>query len=212
MEHVIQTIERLGVLPIVRLENVKNAGKLAMAFKRADMPLAEVVFRTKDADQAIAGMKEAWPEMTLGAGTVLTSAQVECAAAVGAQFVLSPGTDPEIIDKSLSMGLLPIPGCATATDVQISVKHGVSMVKFFPAGLMGGTAAINALAAPFQQVRFIPTNGVGFATLSEYAANPHVAACAGIYPCPDTLIAAENWDEISRLCDKARRIVAAVRA
>lgn len=209
---VANAIERLGVLPIVRLENVRNAGKLAKAFMRAGMPLAEVVFRTKDADRVIAGMKESWPEMTLGAGTVLTTAQVEQAKAAGAEFILSPGTDPEIIDASAAMGLLPIPGCATATDVQMSVKHGVSLVKFFPAGLMGGTAAINALAAPFPQVRFIPTNGVGFPTLSEYAANPHVAACAGIYPCPDALLAAENWDEISRLCEKARRIVEAVRA
>ena len=210
--NVASTIKSLGVLPIVRLENVKNAGKLAQALKRAELPLAEVVFRTKDADKAIAGMKEAWPEMTLGAGTVLTTEQIERAAAAGATFILSPGTDPEIIDASAARGLLPIPGCATATDVQMSVKHGVSLVKFFPAGLMGGTAAINALAAPFPQVQFIPTNGVGFPTLSEYAANPHVAACAGIYPCPDALIAVENWDEISRLCEKARRIVEAVRA
>lgn len=209
---VAQTIEKLGVLPIVRLENVKNAGKLAQAFKRAGMPLAEVVFRTEGADRAIAGMKEAFPEMTLGAGTVLTVEQVARAADAGAAFILSPGTDAEIIDAGAERILLPIPGCATASDVQLAVKHGVRLVKFFPAGLMGGTAAINALSAPFPGVRFIPTNGVGFATLCEYAANPHVAACAGIYPCPDALIVAEKWDEISRLCEKALKIVEAVRA
>lgn len=94
----------------------------------------------------------------------------------------------------------------------MSVKHGANLVKFFPAGMMGGVNAINALSAPFAQVKFIPTNGVGFQTLSEYAANPHVAACAGIYPCPNELILTENWDEISRLCEKALKIVEAVRA
>lgn len=207
-----EKIEKLGVLPIIRLEKVENARKLAAAFKRAGMPLAEVVFRTKDADKVISGMKEAFPEMTLGAGTILTTAQVERAQVAGAEFILSPGTDTEIIDCCNAHHLLPIPGCATATDVQMSVKNGANLVKFFPAGMMGGVNAINALSAPFAQVKFIPTNGVGFPTLSEYAANPHVAACAGIYPCPNELILTENWDEISRLCEKALKIVEAVRA
>lgn len=209
----IQTlIEELGVLPIVKLEKIENAEKLAKAFVRAGLPLAEVVFRTEGADRVIAGMKAACPEMRLGAGTVLSEEQVVQAQEAGAEFMLSPGTDPEVILACKSRGLLPIPGCATATDVQMAVKYGAKLVKLFPAGLMGGVPAINALSAPFPYVKFIPTNGVGFATLSEYAANPHVAACAGIYPCPDALILAENWDEISRQCEKALKIVAAVRS
>ena len=209
---VAEQIEALGVLPIVKLEKIENAGKLAKAFVRAGLPLAEVVFRTEGADKVISGMKEACPEMTLGAGTILTVEQLESAQQAGAEFILSPGTDPELIIACKSRGLLAIPGCATATDIQMAVKYGATMVKFFPAGLMGGVPAINALAAPFPYVRFIPTNGVGFATLSEYAGNEHVAACAGIYPCPDALIRGEQWDEISRQCEKALKIVAAVRS
>lgn len=94
----------------------------------------------------------------------------------------------------------------------MSVKHGANLVKFFPAGMMGGVERNQCAFSAFAQVKFIPTNGVGFQTLSEYAANPHVAACAGIYPCPNELILTENWDEISRLCEKALKIVEAVRA
>ena len=205
-------IEEVGVLPIIRLDKVDNAPFIAQALKNAGLPVAEVVFRTEGADRVIEKMKNAFPEMTIGAGTVLTKKQVDQAIAAGAEFMLSPGTDAELIDYCHEKGALPIPGCATATDVQLCVKHGVTLVKLFPAGLLGGTAAINALAAPFSMVKFIPTNGVGFPTLSEYAANPHVAACAGIYPCPDDLIRAERWDEIERLCRKALAIVSAVRS
>lgn len=206
-----QKIEQYGVLPIVKLEKIENAAHLAKAFQKAGMAVAEVVFRTKGADQVIARMKDAYPEITIGAGTVLTTEQIDLAIQAGATFMLSPGTDAELIDDCLAKNVLPIPGCATASDVQLCVKHGVSLVKLFPAGLLGGTAAINALSAPFPGIKFIPTNGVGFPTLSDYAANPHVAACAGIYPCPDALILSENWDEISRQCEKALEIVAAVR-
>lgn len=206
-----QKIEEYGVLPIVKLENIHHAKFLAKAFQKAGMAVAEVVFRTSGADKVIAGMKDAYPEMAIGAGTILTTRQIDTAILAGAEFMLSPGTDAELIDDCLQKDVLPIPGCATASDVQLCVKHGISLVKLFPAGLLGGTDVINALSAPFPGIKFIPTNGVGFRTLSDYAANKHVAACAGIYPCTDDLIISENWDEISRQCEKALEIVAAVR-
>ena len=209
---VLSIIEQYGVLPIIKMEKAEHAPKLAKALKAANLPVGEVVFRTPNANEVIRGMLAEYPEMTLGAGTILTNAQVDCAMEAGASFMISPGMDPELTDYCLQKGTTPIPGCGTASEVQLCVKRGLRVVKLFPARFIGGVDFIHAIAAPFAGIKYIPTNGVGFETLEEYASSEHVCACAGIYPCPDQLIREEKWDEITALCIKAVETVKKARA
>lgn len=206
MRELTKKIWKMGILPIIQIQNVEDAPKLADAFRKAGMDLAEIVFRTKGADKAIRLMKEEYPELTIGAGTVLTCDQVDLAYDAGATFTVSPGVDPDVIGYSFSKGMDTIPGTATATEVQMAHKLGVEIVKFFPSEQMGGLSTINALSAPFPTIGFLPSNGVGFQNIDVYLKNPHVAGCGGIYPCPPQLIAEKKWDEITELCKKALEI------
>lgn len=204
-------IERYGVLPIIKTDDYKKAPQIASALKCAGLPVGEVVFRSPNAHLVVGELCSSFPEMAVGAGTILTNEQVDTAKAAGAQYIVSPGIDAELVDYSLESGLLPVPGCATASEVQLAVKKGLSILKFFPARQMGGLSTINALAAPFPAVKYIPTNGVGFDNIEEYMANPNIAACGGIFPCPEELILQEDWDGITRLCVKALELVQKVR-
>lgn len=201
------TIEQYGVLPIIKTDDYKKAPHIASALRRAGLPVGEVVFRSPNAHLVLKELHSSYPEMAIGAGTILTSEQVDAAKEAGAQYVISPGIDGELVDYSLAAEILPVPGCATASEVQLAVKKGLSLVKLFPAGLVGGLAAVNALAAPFPSVKYIPTNGVGFDNIEAYTANPHIAACGGIFPCPEELILREDWDGITRLCVQALELV-----
>lgn len=198
-----QIIEQYGILPIIKTDDYKKAPHIASALRRANLPVGEVVFRSPNAHLVLRELCSSYPEMAVGAGTILTAQQVDEAKAAGAQYVVSPGIDGELVDYSLEQGLLPVPGCATASEVQLAVKKELSLLKFFPARQMGGLSTINALAAPFPSVKYIPTNGVGFDNIEEYMANPHIAACGGIFPCPEELILREDWDGITRLCVQA---------
>lgn len=200
-------IARYGILPIIKTDDYKKAPRIAAALKRAGLPVGEVVFRSPNANLVLKELRDSYPEMAVGAGTVLTTDQVDAAKAAGARYVVSPGIDAELVDYTLESGLLPVPGCATASEVQLAVKKGLFLLKFFPARQMGGLSTINALAAPFPSARYIPTNGVGFDNIEEYISNPHVAACGGIFPCPEELIFREDWDGITRLCVQALELV-----
>jgi len=206
MRGLTKKIWNMGILPIIQIKDLSNASKLADALRKGGMDLAEVVFRTDEAAEAIHLMKKEYPELTIGAGTVLTRDQVDQAFAAGATFTVSPGVDSDIVGYSFSRGMDSIPGCATPTEVQMAHKLGVEVVKFFPAAQMGGLSTINAMSAPFPKMGFLPSNGVGFQNIDEYLKNPHVAGCAGIFPCPPQLIQEGKWDEITGLCKKALAI------
>lgn len=206
-----EVIYKHGIMPIVNTSKSDKAPELAKTMTRAGMNVCEVVFRSKEAAAVLAAMRSACPDMIIGAGTILTETQVDAAMAAGAQFVISPGIDRELCEYCLSKGIQPIPGVSSASEVQLAVRLGLSVVKFFPAKQMGGLATINALAAPFPDVKYIPTNGVGFDNIDEYLGNTHILACGGTFPCPPDAIAAEDWDGIYELCRKALRIAAAVR-
>ena len=145
--------------------------------------------------------------MLVGAGTVLTVEQCEKAVALGAKFIVSPGFDAEIVDWCVERGVAVAPGCVTPTEIMAALKRGLSVVKFFPAGIYGGLKAMKALAAPFGQVKFIPTGGVSADNLAEYAAAPFVHAVGGSWLCPKADVAASNFARIAELCAQSRRIV-----
>ena len=158
----------LGVVPVVVLNDVKDALPLAQALVEGGLPCAEVTFRTDAAEESIRLMAEKYPDMLVGAGTVLTTDQVDRAVKAGAKFIVSPGFDPEIVDYCLDKDIPVFPGCITPSEVAQAVKRGLKVVKFFPAEQFGGVSTIKALAAPYTMVKFMPTGGVSTKNLKDY--------------------------------------------
>ena len=203
-------LERLrsaGVVPVVVLDRAEDAVPAARAMLAGGVDVMEITFRTAAAAEAIRNVAAECPEMLVGAGTVLTVEQCEKAVALGAKFIVSPGFDAEIVDWCVERGVAVAPGCVTPTEIMAALKRGLSVVKFFPAGIYGGLKAMKALAAPFGQVKFIPTGGVSADNLAEYAAAPFVHAVGGSWLCPKADVAAGNFARIAELCAQSRRIV-----
>ncbi len=196
-------IEALGVVPVVVLQDAKDAVPLAKALCQGGLPCAEVTFRTAAAAESIRKMTQEFPEMLVGAGTVLTVKQVDEAVAAGAKFIVSPGFDPEIVDYCLEKGIPVFPGCITPSEVAQAVKRGLRVVKFFPAQQFGGVAAIKALAAPYVGLKFMPTGGINAKNLTSYLDFPKIIACGGSWMVPGDLINDGAWDKIEQLTREA---------
>ena len=203
----LERLRNAGVVPVVVLDRAEDAIPAARAMLAGGVDVMEITFRTAAAAEAIRNVAAECPEMLVGAGTVLTVEQCEKAVALGAKFIVSPGFDAEIVDWCVERGVAVAPGCVTPTEIMAALKRGLSVVKFFPAGIYGGLKAMKALAAPFGQVKFIPTGGVSADNLAEYAAAPFVHAVGGSWLCPKADVAAGNFARIAELCAQSRRIV-----
>lgn len=181
--HTRDTLAHHRIIPVVVIDDAAQAPALGRALVDGGLPVAEVTLRTPAAVEAIRALCDV-PGLLVGAGTVLTAAQVDLAVAAGARYVVSPGTSRAVVERCGEHGVLALPGAVTATEVQAALELGVTTVKFFPAATSGGAAAIRALAAPFADVRFVPTGGVGPATLADYLTIPAVAAVGGSWMVP----------------------------
>ncbi|WP_394272091.1 bifunctional 4-hydroxy-2-oxoglutarate aldolase/2-dehydro-3-deoxy-phosphogluconate aldolase [Butyricicoccus sp.] len=203
-----QAISDIGVVPVIKLNNpVRDAAPLAKALCEGGVPVAEVTFRAAGAPLAIKLMKETCPDMIVGAGTVTTTAQIDDAIAAGAQFIVTPGFDPELVAYAQSKDIAIYPGCTTPTDYHAALKFGLEVLKFFPAEQSGGLAKIKAMSAPFPQFKVMPTGGVSLKNLKDYLSSPVIAACGGSYMVTADLIDNQQWDEIIDLCKQSREIV-----
>lgn len=201
----------LGVVPVVVLEDAKDAAPLAKALVEGGLPCAEVTFRTAAAEESIRIMASEYPEMFVGAGTVLTIDQVDRAVAAGAKFIVSPGFDPEIVDYCLSKDIPVFPGCITPSEVAQAVKRGLKVVKFFPAEQFGGVATIKAMAAPYVGLKFMPTGGVNAKNLENYLSCDKIVACGGSWMVKGDLVKAGKFDEIKALTEEAVKLAAQIR-
>lgn len=203
-----QRISEIGVVPVIKLNNPeRDAANLAKALCEGGVPVAEVTFRAAGADTAIRLMREACPDMLVGAGTVLTTEQVDKALAAGAQFVVTPGFDPELVAYCQEKDLPIYPGCTTPTDYHAALKFGLKVLKFFPAEQSGGLAKIKAMSAPFPMFKVMPTGGISLKNLKDYLSCPVICACGGSYMVTADLIDNQKWDEIIELCKKSAEIV-----
>ena len=206
-------ISQIGVVPVIKLSNpLRDAAPLSDALCAGGVPIAEITFRAAGAADAIRIMAERHPEMMVGAGTVMTTEQVDQTIAAGGKFVVTPGLDIEIVKYCQEKGITCFPGCTTPTDYHAAFKLGLEVLKFFPAEQSGGLDKIKAMAAPFPMFKVMPTGGISLKNLAEYAAAPVIAACGGSYMCPDKLIQAGAWEEITDLCRQSVEIVKAARA
>ena len=203
-----QKISEIGVVPVIKINNPeRDAANLAKALCEGGIPVAEVTFRAAGADVAIRLMREACPDMLVGAGTVLTTEQVDKAISSGAQFVVTPGFDPELVAYCQEKGLPIYPGCTTPTDYHAAYKFGLKVLKFFPAEQSGCLAKIKAMSAPFPMFKVMPTGGISLKNLKEYLSCPVICACGGSYMVTADLIDNNKWDEIIELCKKSVEIV-----
>ncbi|WP_432839118.1 bifunctional 4-hydroxy-2-oxoglutarate aldolase/2-dehydro-3-deoxy-phosphogluconate aldolase [Dactylosporangium sp. CA-092794] len=196
VHHTEQIIAAKKIVPVVVLEEAADAGRLADALLAGGLGCAEVTFRTDAAAEAIRRMAER-PDMLVGAGTVLTAAQVERAVEAGARFIVSPGFSDAVVARSRDLGVPVFPGIASPTDIMRALDAGLSTVKFFPAEQLGGIPMVKALAAPFRSVRFIPTGGVNTGNLAAYLAVPAVLAVGGTWMVAPDLLAARDWDAVT---------------
>lgn len=199
-----ERIGRSGVIAVVVIDDATRAGDLGEALAAGGVAAIEVTLRTAaalDAIRALAGR----PQIVVGAGTVLDVAMLNAALDAGARFIVSPGFDAEVVAAGHARGVPVIPGVASATEIQAARRAGCHVLKVFPAGPLGGPGMLRALAAPFADVRFVPTGGISLADVGAYAALPSVHAIGGTFLAPSALVGAGDWPAITALARDAVR-------
>ncbi len=199
----IKELYSIGLIPVIKIENAEDAVPLAKALIDGGLPAAEITFRTDAAAEAIKNITEAYPEMLVGAGTVLTTEQVDAAIAAGSKFIVSPGLNPKVVSYCLSKGVPMLPGCSNPSDVEAAIELGLTTVKFFPAEAVGGLKMLKAMAAPYGKLTFMPTGGINADNLLDYLKFNKIIACGGSFMVKDELVKEKKWDEITALTKDA---------
>lgn len=212
MNKILERLSSFGIVPVVVLNRSEDAEPLADALCNAGLPCAEVTFRTDAAAESIKIMKEKHPELLIGAGTVLTTEQVDRALDAGAEFIVSPGFDPEIVDYCIAKNVPIVPGCVTPSEVAQGVHRGLEVLKFFPAEQAGGLAMIKAMAAPYTNVKFMPTGGISEGNLASYLECNKIVCCGGSWMVKADMVESGNFSAISEKAKRAVEIVKTVRA
>ena len=192
-----EQIEEMGIVPVIKLEDAGKAAGLAKALCEGGLPCAEVTFRTAAARDGIQIMSETCPDMLVGAGTVLNCEQVDQAVEAGARFIVSPGLNPEVVKYCQEKGVPVFPGCATPTEVEQAIRLGLKVVKFFPAEASGGLKAVQAMGAPYGQMRFMPTGGINAQNICNYLAWDRILACGGTWMVPSGALEQRDFAVVS---------------
>lgn len=203
MNKVMEEIGKIGIVPVIALDDAKDAKPLAEALCRGGLPCAEVTFRTEAAEESIRVMAGEFPDMLVGAGTVLTTEQVDRAVAAGAKFIVSPGLNPRIVQYCVDKDIPIIPGTSNPSDVEIAIENGLEVVKFFPAEQAGGIAMIKAMCGPYTKMKFMPTGGINAENLKSYLDFDKILACGGSWMVKKELVEAGKFDKIEELTREA---------
>lgn len=203
MNEILKKISQIGIVPVVVLDDASKAVKIAKALIDGGIDCAEVTFRTDAAEESIKNISEAYPDMLLGAGTVLSVKQVDKAVAAGAKFIVTPGFNPEVVNYCVEKGIPIVPGCMDTNAIEMALTAGLDTVKFFPAEQAGGVKMLKALAGPYVNVHFMPTGGINKDNIREYLAFNKVVACGGSWMVKKDLIESGKFDEITRLAHEA---------
>ncbi|MDD3429963.1 MAG: bifunctional 4-hydroxy-2-oxoglutarate aldolase/2-dehydro-3-deoxy-phosphogluconate aldolase [Oscillospiraceae bacterium] len=205
MNEVLKQMQGIGIIPVIKIDDANKAVPLAKALVKGGLPVAEVTFRTAAAKEAITRIAKEVPEMLVGAGTVLTTAQVDEALEAGSKFIVSPGFNPTVTKYALSKGACMTPGTATPGEMEQAMELGLEAVKFFPAEQNGGVAKLKAVSGPYTKLMFMPTGGVNAKNLNDYLSFDKIIACGGTWMVPAAMIDAEDWDGIVALTKEAVR-------
>ena len=201
---VLSRLAKSIIVPVVVLDKKEDAVPTAKAMAAGGVDTMEITFRTACAPEAIKAVAENCPDVLVGAGTIVNLEQCKLAVEMGAKFIVSPGFSEEIVAWCVENNIPVVPGCVTPTEIMSALKHGLKMVKFFPANVYGGLNAMKNLSAPFVGLKFLPTGGVNAANIKEYVDAPFIHAVGGSWVCPKNEISAGNWEKITQLCLEAR--------
>lgn len=211
MIDVLQRIGELGVVPVIAIDNAADAPKLGQALLDGGLPCAEITFRTAAAAEAIKLMTAACPDVLVGAGTVMTVDQAKRASEAGVKFVVTPGFDEDVVTWCIEHNMPVTPGVVTPTEINMALKKGLNVVKFFPAEASGGVKTLKAIAAPYQGVKFIPTGGISLGNLADYLSLKSVHAVGGSWMVTKELISAGKFDQITAMAAEAVALVQKIR-
>ena len=211
MNDALKTLSSIGIVPVLVLNNADDANPLAEALCKGGLPCAEVTFRTDAAEESIRIISKNYPQMFVGAGTVLSADQADRAFGAGAKFIVAPGFNPKVVEHCLKKGYPVCPGIMTPSEIEMALDFGLDAVKFFPAESAGGLKMIKAMAAPYIKVKFMPTGGINPENVKEYLACDKIFACGGSWMVKGDLIKAGNFAEIERLTAQAAGIVKEIR-
>lgn len=209
--NIIERAREIGIIPVVSVPKLEDALPLAEALLEGGLPCAEITFRTEAAAEAIARIRSRFPEIFLGAGTVLTVEQAETAIRAGAEFIVAPGTNLTVVDHCLSKGVTIFPGVCTPTEIEMALSKGVDVVKFFPAEPMGGVEFLRAICAPYKNIRFIPTGGIDTKNIGQYLALPQVVACGGSWMVKPELFETGDFSKVKQLSREAAALTRGLR-
>ncbi len=211
MNKVLEEIQKIGIVPVVVLDDAKDAEPLAKALCEGGLPCAEVTFRTEAAEESIRIISQKYPEMLVGAGTVLTIEQVDRAVAAGAKFIVSPGLNPKIVKYCLDKKIPVAPGTQTPSEMEQALEMGLDVVKFFPAEPAGGLSMIKAVAAPYTKLKFMPTGGINLSNVEDYLKYDRILACGGSWMVKGNLVKEGKFDEIQKMTADAAEMVKRIR-
>lgn len=203
MNAILEQIQKLGIVPVVVLNDVSEAEPVARALCEGGLPVAEVTFRTDAAEDSIKVISEKFPDMLVGAGTVLTTEQVDRAVNAGAKFIVSPGFNPTVVKYCIDKNIPVCPGCNNPSVMESALEMGLDVVKFFPAEQSGGIKAIKAMAAPYVNLKFLPTGGINAKNLNDYLSFNKVIACGGSWMVASDLVKNKEFDKIKELTKEA---------
>lgn len=211
MNDTIKKLGQIGIVPVVVFNDVEEALPLAACLMEGGLSCAEVTFRTVAAEGSIRRMVKAFPDMLVGAGTVLTCEQAQRAIDAGAKFIVSPGFNPKVTEYVLDKGVSMTPGVCTPTEIEAAMQFGLDVLKFFPAETSGGLKMIEAMAAPYGGLKFMPTGGINADNVREYLKHDRIVACGGSWMVKAGLMKEGKFEEIKRLVREAASIVKAIR-
>lgn len=211
MNELLNEISKIGIVPVVVLEDADKAGDVAKALQKGGINCAEVTFRTAAAEESIKNIAHKCPDMLLGAGTVLSTEQVDRAVAAGAKFIVTPGYNPSVVDYCISKNIPVVPGCMDTNAIEMALEAGLDTVKFFPAEAAGGLKMMKALSGPYTNLKFIPTGGINKDNLCDYLAFKKIIACGGSWMVKGDLIKAGEFEKIKEMTAEAVSLVKSIR-
>jgi 2-dehydro-3-deoxyphosphogluconate aldolase / (4S)-4-hydroxy-2-oxoglutarate aldolase len=203
MNEILKQMSDYGIVPVVKIDNAKDAVPLAMALTEGGLPVAEITFRTAAAEESIKNIVSQYPTMLVGAGTVLSTDQAQRAIDAGAKFIVSPGFNPDVVSFCVKKGIPIMPGCSNPTDIEMALGFGLEVVKFFPAESFGGLNTLKAISAPYSMMKFIPTGGIDPENLNDYLSFNKVLACGGTWMVKDDILKKGDFAEVTRLTREA---------
>nr|WP_319490051.1 bifunctional 4-hydroxy-2-oxoglutarate aldolase/2-dehydro-3-deoxy-phosphogluconate aldolase [uncultured Caproiciproducens sp.] len=208
MNEFFENLHRIGIVPVIKINDANQAIDLARALCRGGLPAAEITFRSNAAEDAIYAIAKNVPDVCVCAGTVLTIENAERAVDAGAKAIISPGTNPEVVTWCIAHGVPVVPGCATPTEIEACMRMGLDTVKLFPAEVVGGVKMLKALSGPYSNMKFMPTGGVSPSNVGDYLTLSNVVACGGSWIAPEKLLDAREFDQIEKLARDAANLVA----